>query len=277
MPRGATVTAVGQVEALRLPHALVERLLDDPAFVRNLLKVLSAKLSQATQHRAVRYARERLLFGEFGAHVSTEAAQRLTATGLDYGLPRQVDAVILFSDIRNFTDTSAGLDPQGLVAQLTVYFDRVVEVIHGHGGVVDKFIGDAVMAFWGGFDPMTSEQAARQAFACACAMTEAAAAATLGGDPIRIGVGLNAGHVFMGNVGGEGKRQFTILGTAVNLAARFESTSKQLDASVVLGSELVDDLAEADRQTLTRHEEVPIKGAAPQTLFTWRPSTKEKR
>lgn len=269
-PRGATVTAIGQVEVLRLPHPLVERLLDDRSVARGLLKAMSAKLSEATRHRAVRYARERLLFTEFSAHVAPEVAQRLAASGADYGKPRQVDALILFSDIRSFTDTSAAMEPETLASELTRYFDRVVDVIHAHGGVVDKFIGDAVMAFWGGFDLMAPEDRATRAFACAREMVRVASEATLGGRQIRIGVGLNAGRVFMGNVGGNGKRQFTVLGTAVNLAARFESQAKELDAPIVIGADVAARLSDLERRSLEQHAAVPIKGAAPQTLFTWR-------
>lgn len=267
--RGATITAIGQVEALRLPRVVVDLLLGDRAFVRSLLRVISAKLSEATAQRAVRFRRERLLFEEFGAHVSSEVAQRLVATGRDYGQPREVEAVILFSDIRGFTPTSATIVPRDLAAQLTTYFDRVVDVIHAYGGVVDKFIGDAVMAFWGGFESLPTHDAARLAFDCSREITRVAAAARLGGAPIRIGVGLNVGRVFMGNVGGAGKRQFTVLGSAVNLAARYEAQAKDLGVSVVMSAELVEALASDDRAALKRHESVPIKGAEPQTLFTW--------
>lgn len=125
------------------------------------------------------------------------------------------------------------------------------------------------MAFWGGVSPLDQANLAQSAFDCAVAMHEVASASKLGGNPIRIGVGLNSGQVFMGNVGGPGKRQFTVLGTAVNLAARFESQSKGLGATVVLGERVTGALDAKSIARLVRHDEVPIKGAAPQTLYSW--------
>jgi class 3 adenylate cyclase len=273
--RGATVTAVTQVDVLRLPHAVVEDLLRKPTFVRNLLTALSTKLSEATRERAIRYRRERLLFGEFRAHVSEEVAQRLIATGLDYGHPRVVPAVVLFTDIRDFTASSAELVPEDVAAQLSAYLDRAVDLIHAHGGMVDKFIGDAILAVWGGLEPIAQEQMASCAFACARELVEMGGSMTLSGRPISIGVGLNFGHVFMGNVGGEGKKQFTVLGNVVNLAARYEAQAKELARPIVLGPDLVGLLANEDRRQLEAHPDVSLKGAPPQTLYTWSPDEGE--
>ena len=179
--------------------------------------------------------------------------------------------MVLFSDVRNFTATSAAMPPADVAAQLTPYFDRVVEVLHAHGGMVDKFIGDAVMAVWGGFEPLSTEEMVDRAFACAREMVRTARVMSFGGRPIDIGVGLNFGDVFMGNVGGEGKRQFTVLGDTVNLAARYESQAKELAAPVVMGPSFAGLLRGAERLTLTAHPEIKLKGAEPQTLYTWTP------
>ena len=231
--RSATVIAQGMVKALILPRSLVERLLGDVTFLGSLLRFVSQKLGEATNERAFRFRNEHLLFSEFSAHLSPAITQRLLATGLTYGEPRYIDAVILFADIRSFTEQSAGMIPQDIAQQLSAYFDAMVNLIHRHEGLIDKFIGDAVMAMWG-FVP-SEEDLAKQAFACAKAMIATAAKMTFGNKPIAIGVGLNAGQVFIGNVGGEGKRQFTVLGTPVNLAARFESETKVLGAPLAMG------------------------------------------
>jgi class 3 adenylate cyclase len=269
-PRDATVTALGDVETIKIPHAIVERLLGDRTFSRNLLSALSRKLNDAARDRAERYRHERLLFSEFRAHVSEEVAQRLVNSGLDYGQPRRIPAVILFSDIRNFTPRSATLEPEDIAAQLSAYFDEIVDIIHTHGGMVDKFIGDAVMAVWG-FVPAPPQELATSAYNCARAMIVAASLRTFAGVPLSIGVGLNAGDVFMGNVGGRGKRQFTVLGNPVNMAARFESASKQLGAPLALGASLAETLSPSDRTSLRVFNGVPIKGAQPQTIYTWSP------
>jgi class 3 adenylate cyclase len=267
-PRNATVTAIGHVEALAVPHAVVNILLSDRAFVGNLLRALSRKVSEATRQRAARYRHESLLVSEFRAHLSDEVAQRLLDSGRDYGKPRRLPAVILFSDIRNFTPTSALLEPEEIASQLSVYFDETVDIIHSHGGMVDKFIGDAVMAVWG-FVPGPIEDLALAAYRCGQSMIECAAARTFAGVPISIGVGVNSGEVFMGNVGGRGKRHFTVLGNPVNIAARLEQVSKTLDASLVVGAPVASSLPLADRAELRAHRDIPIKGAPNQTVYTW--------
>ncbi len=112
-----------------------------------------------------------------------------------------------------------------------------------------------------------------QAFACAKAMIDTAMQMTFGNKSIAIGISLNAGQVFVGNVGGEGKRQFTVLGTPVNLAARFESETKALGASLVMGKAFCDRLPPNIQEQLAVHESYPIRGAEPQTLYTWQPAS----
>ncbi len=219
--RTATVVAQGVVKALVLPRLLVERLLRDATFTGNLLRFVSQKLSEATNERAFRFRNEHLLFSEFSAHLSPAITQRLLATGLAYGEPRYIDAIILFADIRSFTEQSAGMIPQDVAGQLSAYFDAMVNIIHQHEGLVDKFIGDAVMAIWG-FVP-SEEDPSKQAFACAKAMIAAAEQMTFGNGPIAIGVGLNAGQVFIGNVGGEGHR--------IGNAGQFSSSLRERDKS----------------------------------------------
>jgi len=269
-PRSASAVAQGMVMALALPQALVERLLENPMFRRNLLQYVSEKLAESTNERAFRYRNERLLFSEFRAHVSPTVAQRLLATGLAYGDPRYVDAIILFSDIRGFTQQSSHMAPQDIAEQLSHYFDAVVDVIHRHGGLVDKFVGDAVMALWG-VTPSDADLAA-QALACACEMVATATQMRFGDAPINIGVGINAGRVFSGNVGGNGKRQYTVLGTPVNLAARYESASKEHQAPIVAGEAFLERLRPDVRAQFVAHSNQEVKGAENQTLFTFDPT-----
>ncbi len=270
--RSATVIAQGMVQALILPHSLVEQLMKDIAFLGNLLRLVSEKLTEASNERAFRFRNEYLLFSEFRAHLSAEVTNRLLATGLVYGEPRYIDAIILFSDIRSFTERSAAMAPQEIAIQLGSYLDAVVSVIHRHEGLVDKFVGDAVMSIWGfapsEWDPVT------QAFTCAQEMLHLAQSMCFGGIPIAIGIGLNAGQVFIGNIGCAGKRQFTVLGSPVNLAARFESETRALEASIVAGQDFYNRLPPHLQALLVKHESRPIKGAALQTVYTYTPTTK---
>lgn len=268
--RSATITAQGFVRALMLPEATVRRLMKDYEFVCNLLRAVSCKLREATEERERHYRREELLFSEFKAHASEEMIDSLLATGVDYGSPRFIeDAVILFSDIRDFTPRSAGMSAGEVAEQLSFYLSAVADTIHCHGGLVDKFVGDAVMAVWG-YTPSTTKAA--DALRCAEEMVRVASEMQFGGHPVRIGVGLNSGEVFSGNVGNEGKKQFTVLGAPVNLAARFEGKAKELNAPIVAGTAFYEALPQELQRLLTPHEGVPVKGDSPQTLYTFDPA-----
>jgi class 3 adenylate cyclase len=266
--RGATISAIDQVSALRVPHDMMVRLLEDAAFVRNLLRALSVKLSEATRVRAVSYHHEDLLRKEFSAHLSAEATQRLLAIGEDFGRPRIAKGVVLFADIRGFTAHCNGMDPLHVASDLTVYVDRIVDIIHAHGGMVDKFVGDCVMAVWGAMEPQAKRSMAHDAFECAREMAAAAPSLRFGGQAIHLGIGINLGPMFVGNVGGDAKRQFTVLGSTVNLAARYEAETKALGVSIVMGQPVVEHLDAKTRSVLTEHKEIDIKGFGPQTIYS---------
>lgn len=265
--RSATAVADGMVKAIIIPRRIVDGLFETAAFARNIAKGLSAKLREASRERAIRYRDEERLFAEFGAHVSPQVASWLLSMGDSYGKPRFVDAVILMADIRSFTEKCLRIDPKQIGADLSFYLDAVVDVIHRHGGFVDKFIGDAVLAVWG----VTPDEGnlAVKALACARDMVEIAAGLRFAGEPIEIGVGLARGRVFLGNVGGDGKRQFTVLGPAVNLASRFESECKLLGARIVAGEDFYEALPAMERKSLRRQEGRSIKSVGLQAVYSW--------
>jgi class 3 adenylate cyclase len=271
--RSATVIAEGMVKALIIPRQIVDRLLGNAVFARNMALILSSKLREATGERAIRYRDEERLFAEFSAHVSPQIASWLLSKGASYGQPRFVDAVILMADIRSFTEKCTKMNPTQIARELSSYLDSVVEVIHRHGGFVDKFIGDAVLAVWG----VTSEEEnlAVRALRCAQDMVITAASLTFGGEPIAIGVGLERGRVFLGNVGGDGKRQFTVLGPAVNMASRLESECKAIGQSVVAGQALYESLPSSEQTGLRCYKGLQIKGVGKQSVFACSPESAE--
>jgi class 3 adenylate cyclase len=268
VPRSATVTAQGAVKALLIPALVVAELFKDAAFMKNIALGLSRKLREATADRAIRYEQGERLFEEFSAHSSPEVASQLLADRKLYESPRFVDAVILMADIRGFTASCQRMQQDRIAQELGRYLDLAVGIIHSHRGFVDKFIGDAVLAVWG-ITPSAGDLAS-QAFACAKAMIDAASKLEFGGEPIQIGVGLSAGRVFAGNVGGKGKRQFTVLGSPVNLASRLEAECKTLHAPVVVAEGFRVLLSEIERADLSLHEGREIKGFAEQTVYAWR-------
>jgi class 3 adenylate cyclase len=271
--RSATVIAQGMVRTLLIPPHVVAKLMADAAFVANLARIVSQKLRAATSTRAVRYRNEERLFGEFSAHVSPELASRLLAEGISYGEPRFQDVCLLMTDIRSFTETCEHMTPSEIGSQLSSYLDRMVEILYRHGAFVDKFIGDAILAVWG-LTPHDGNLAPR-ALACAEEMLAASSAISFGGQPIRIGVGLNAGRVFAGNVGSNRKRQFTVLGAPVNLVARLESETKQLATGIIVGSDFYVALTPEKRALFEKHSDRQIKGFGRQTIYGWSPQPVE--
>lgn len=144
---------------------------------------------------------------------------------------------ILFSDIRGFTDVSETLPPEKVVEILNLYFAAMSDVIFKYEGTLDKFIGDALMAFWGA--PIRVEDHARRAVSAALEMHQRleevnARLATHGHPGIHMGVGINTGDVILGNIGSEKKLDYTAIGDNVNLASRLEGLTKEYDCPVLI-------------------------------------------
>lgn len=246
-PRSASVIADDAVVTYELDRPAVDALMADPTFLRNLAAELSWKLREATDERSFRYRSDELLFGAFRSHVAPEVLHELLASGED-GRARQTDVVVLFADVRDFTTRALTVTPEELASDLGRFLDFAVDTIHRHGGLVDKFVGDEVMAVWG-YAP--SPDQAEQAFACAQELVRGAAVLSLAGEPIRVGVGVESGIAVLGVIGGEGKRQFTAIGPPVNLAARLQAETKLLEAPICLGPDLVARLSAQSRARLT--------------------------
>jgi class 3 adenylate cyclase len=265
--RTADAVACGTVEVLRIPYAEIERLqASSHQFTRNLLGIVSSKLADATSERAFRYRNEHRLISAFNSHLSPHITARLLSSGDDYGTPRLIQGVVLFADIRGFTTTSLTLPPDALASQLGEYLDEMVKTLLDHHAYVDTFIGDAVMGVWG--FPFEVDNQASGALACATQMVDRAAKKTIGKNPVKIGVGLSSGRIFCGNVGSDLKRQFTVLGPPVNLAARCESACKELNASVVLSADIYEHLAATERTQLRAHSNVLLKGIGEVCLYS---------
>jgi adenylate cyclase len=173
--------------------------------------------------------RERLKAVDFfGRFVNPHVVRDLLARG---GFPRAGQAreiTLLFSDIRGFTTLSERLPPEAVVSLLNRYFGRQVEVILRHGGCLDKFIGDAIMAFWGA--PLDDPDHAKHAVMAALEMSEQLEAfkRELGADGAHfdVGIGLNSGLAIVGLMGSDNKKEYTAIGDTVNVASRIEGLTK---------------------------------------------------
>jgi len=143
---------------------------------------------------------------------------------------------ILFSDIRSFTTISESMAPDDLVNSLNRYFNIMVDIIMARQGIIDKYIGDAIMAFFGA--PVKHETDALNSLVSAFEMSEAlhefnAQQVVLGKPEFKIGIGINYGPVTVGNIGSEKKMDYTVIGDSVNLASRLEGLTKPYHAEIV--------------------------------------------
>jgi len=183
---------------------------------------------------------------------------------------------VLFSDIRGFTTFSEQGTPEDIVQQLNEYFSRMVHVLFEHGGTLDKFVGDAVMALFGAplDDPDHAEHAVQAALAMLTELEALNRTWTAQGRPgLAIGVGVNTGDMVAGNIGSESIMSYTVIGDAVNLGSRLESLNKQYGTTLII--------SDATRERLTgRYDirplgDVVVKGKTqPVAIFEVKDATK---
>jgi len=146
--------------------------------------------------------------------------------------PRQTTATILYTDIADFTAVAEKLEPEQVVAMLNDYFSTIIKPIEDNGGVVNQFQGDAVLATFN--TPVADPDHADKAVAAALLIREALRNRTFGGVPLRARTGINTGTVVAGNVGSEGRLNYTVHGDAVNLAARIEALNKDYGTALLI-------------------------------------------
>jgi class 3 adenylate cyclase/HAMP domain-containing protein len=160
---------------------------------------------------------------------------------------------ILFSDIRSFTTISEGLEPDELVKNLNRYFSGQVDIIMNRSGIVDKYIGDAIMAIWGA--PLQHDDDALQSVLAGLEMIEAVQEFNkkqneLGKPEFHIGIGINYGVVTVGNIGSERKMDYTVIGDMVNLASRMEGLTKTYHEEILISESLFEQLKTLEAVTL---------------------------
>ena len=175
----------------------------------------------------------------FGQYVPPELVDQMARDPGRYSMEGKSEVLsVLFSDIRGFTSIAEGLNPRELSQLLNEYLTAMSNVISEHRGTLDKYIGDAIMAFWGA--PVAEPDHATQAVKAAMAMQEQleplnATFKARGWPELAIGVGINTGPMRVGDMGSKRRKAYTVLGDAVNLASRLEGLTKHYGTAIIVG------------------------------------------
>jgi adenylate cyclase len=241
--------------------------------IAGVLGVVSARQARLDLGR---FARLQLL----RRYLPAAAVERVMREAPEHAMSlggKLVTLTILAADLRGFTSMSEKLAPDEVVAQLNAYHGAMVEVIDRHGGAIDKFIGDGTLVVFGlseartgGAGDAPSDQGASAAVACAKEMLVAleklnARRSAQGFDPLRMGIGVHTGPVVAGNIGAPGRRlEFTVIGDAVNTAARLEGQTKDAGTPVLVSAEVAKRLDDASRASLKELAPVSIRGRTAQ-------------
>ena len=181
---------------------------------------------------------KRQLAGLFGQYVPPELVDEMSRDPDAFSLEGESrELTVLFSDVRGFTTISEGLDPKALTQLMNEFLTPMTHVIHHNRGTIDKYMGDAIMAFWGAplDDPDHAAHAVKAGMEMIQSLAELQKVFSAKGWPeIKIGVGLNTGEMTVGNMGSEFRMAYTVMGDAVNLGSRLESLTKNYGVYMIV-------------------------------------------
>jgi adenylate cyclase len=220
-----------------------------------------------------RVRREAVVLSNFQRYFAPDLARQIAAEEKAVqlgGSKRQV--VVLFSDIRGFTSLSERMSPDEIAHLLSDYFSEMVEIVFEHGGTLDKFIGDALMALWGA--PLGREDDADQSILTAVAMQRTLVRlnrewAQKGRPLLSVGIGISQGEVFAGNIGSDRRLEYTVIGDAVNIASRL--CAEAGPAEILIAEPLYEALSTPP--PVTGLDPLPLRGkaqAVPVYRVEWR-------
>ena len=194
----------------------------------------------------------------FGSYVDPDVAERVIAEG-ELLEGDEAEVTVLFVDIRDFTPYAERSSARETVAFLNDFFALAVPIVTRHGGHANKFLGDGLLAVFGA--PERRRDHADRALGAACEIAREVERRF--GGAVQVGIGLNSGPVVVGSVGGGGRLEFTVIGDAVNVAARVEAATRETGDTVLL-TEATRCLLERDDQELEPRGELPLKGKSEQ-------------
>ncbi len=197
--------------------------------------VLNMSLGYFVESKAKRQITQR-----FGQYVPPELVDKMSLDPGSYSMAsRKAHLTVLFSDVRDFTTISEGMEPEALAQLMNEYLTEMTLVIRQHRGTLDKYIGDAIVAFWGA--PVADADHARNGVLTALAMQKALVGLNLrlverGWPSIAVGIGLNTGNMTVGDMGSSIRLAYTVMGDAVNLGARLEAKTKEYGVAIMVGA-----------------------------------------
>lgn len=264
------------------------RIVLDPAFVsisqlfnQVVLTAIATGLLAAAVWRARQTLRRQSVAevarADLARYVSPDVADAMMAApGHRFGEPATRHVAVLFADIVGFTGLAETLPPERVVALLTSFHTRACAVVFRHGGTLDKFLGDGVMATFGalGEDPDASRKALACAFEIQAEVDRGGAKRTArGASAVAVAVGLHCGPVVVGNVGTERRLEFTVIGDAVNVANRLERLTREFGCRIALSGECLDAARGSDLARFEAKGAVALRGRAePVEVYAWPPA-----
>ena len=216
-------------------------------------------------------ATEELRRAHLARYFPPQVAERMDVESDTLRAGESHEVTLLFCDIRDFTRLARTLDSRSVVATLNDFHSGMVDAIFEHGGTLDKFMGDGLMAYFGA--PIPQPDHAARAVRCAVRMQRTLAEvnarrSAVGAEILRMGIGIHSGSVVLGDVGAPGRRDYTAIGDAVNVASRLEQATKDQEASILI-SDVTRQLA-GDAVRLRRAAPAPIRGGSA-SMPCWTP------
>ncbi len=247
------------------PHFVdINMIAQDVAVILIVAGILAGVVARSRRlvRRQVSAARER---ANLARYFSPNMVDQLAQSDQPLGEVRAQPVAVLFADIVGFTRLSESMTPEAVIALLRGCHDRLSRTVFQHNGTIDKYIGDAIMATFG--TPRAGLSDASDALACARTMAETIGQwnqerIAAGEPPIALGIGLHYGEAVLGDIGGEGRLEYTVVGDAVNVASRLEALTRTLNATIIASDPLA-------RQVRDETGDAPLNGfiaGAPQNL-----------
>lgn len=238
-----------------------------------LIAIIS--IFMAASYKAITEGKDRRrvkhMFSQYVSHAVLDKLLDTYEDTIKAGDGTREKITILFSDIRGFTNLSEALTPEQVVELLNIYLSEMSNVIMKYEGTIDKYIGDAIMAFWGA--PVLIDDHAHRALVASLDMINGLVnvnekLALKGYGELKVGIGLHTGSAVLGNIGSENKLDYTVIGDAVNLASRVESLTKQYGCALLVTEDTKNEISEDFHLGVVdavqvKGKKIPIKLYAP--------------